>query len=230
MNTERDRIQCARIRLRNSGMPSPLVNMFLQKVQQETLRNPEVTEADLLHFTQRLLLSLSSLEADLPKEPQRDAPQLFQPYKRKRGDEQSLGERFKQFVKRLDGYESIDNGLMVPEPSVSWADYLFRERTIVAEQKETEWEGGNRLDSILHRMRDEFPVEMEQFGDVPIHKIRVKPGDEEEYWRNVRKITRNVDGDFRLANRQVAATKRTFNLGPEAAGLLILINGRTKLL
>ena len=72
-----------------------------------------------------------------------------------------------------------------------------------------------------HRDKDEFPV---FYGEVELDKILAHLPDGEGINATILgKITRSIEQAFRSADKQISATKDTYNLN-KAVGLLVILN------
>ncbi|SOU04321.1 hypothetical protein LMG19146_03520 [Xanthomonas arboricola pv. fragariae] len=130
--------------------------------------------------------------------------------------------RFASFAMTVEGAESIDKLLQTTHQGQR-ADYLWRGRSVVIELKALHADPQVKVDSTFDelRKRDDFPL---IFGAVEAGKVLAHlPDGDEQMRRLYQKVMRSVEGAFRDAKRQIANTKKIFDLD-DALGILVLLN------
>jgi hypothetical protein len=136
----------------------------------------------------------------------------------------TFAERLYRVAKTIPGSECIDDLPQTPEQrAAKKADYLFRNRTIVCEQKTLETDTWPKVEKLLKFLekRHEWPI---FYGAWELAKILRKFPDGPEINRRVfDSLTTAVQKAISDANRQIRETKRTFNL-PDSGDLLVLAN------
>ena len=136
----------------------------------------------------------------------------------------SLEDRFKAFLDRLDGAESIDDSLSNAELSHGKrADFLLDQRRIVLEVKSLKANPEYKIEERLaaHRNRPEFPL---FFWKANLSEILPYLPDGEEIRRQIfHVVTRAVQGALKKADDQIRATKTALNLN-HACGVVAILN------
>jgi hypothetical protein len=135
-----------------------------------------------------------------------------------------LEDRFKVFVKNLDGAELIDDLTLTPEQrDKKKADFFFDHRKVIGELKSLQTDAAGKIDAILKPYQEspEWPV---FFGEWDLQKVLNHLPDKEQINRQLfTAITDSIENVIKGANRQIRTTKETFNL-PDAGGVLIILN------
>ena len=138
--------------------------------------------------------------------------------------DKNLEERFKVFLRDLEGAESIDDLTLTPEQQrANKADYFFERRTVIGELKTLYTDASPKVEAILEPYR-ETPEWPHFFGEQPLHKVLDRLPDKKRLTAKIiEAVTDSIEGVVEKANRQIRATKETFSL-PKAGGLLIILN------
>lgn len=135
-----------------------------------------------------------------------------------------MGERFKVFARTVSGAECIDElSLTLKQATDYRADYFFEDRQIIAECKTLETDTSPKIDTILapYQASPEWPL---FYGEQSLQKILAHLPDRDKInERIIAALTDSIEGLIEKANRQIRATKATFNL-PGSSGLLIIFN------
>ena len=133
-----------------------------------------------------------------------------------------LEERFERFALTLPGAESID-ALDLDTSQGPRADYLWRERSVVAEVKTLRGDPQEKIDGMFDQLskRDDFPI---FYGPAPAQKVLGNLPDGDALLRKLHeKVSRAIEKNFRDAKYQIDNTKKLLGL-QDALGILVLLN------
>lgn len=133
-----------------------------------------------------------------------------------------MEERFSRFALTLSTAESID-ALVPSATSGQRADYLWRGRSVVVEQKVLTGDPQAKVERAFDALseREDAPLFV---GPSPVDKIFRHLPDGAERLRKLRQqVMRSTEAAFRDARRQIANTKKLFEL-PDALGMLVVLN------
>jgi len=134
-----------------------------------------------------------------------------------------MPEELFRFCDSIPSAERIDD-LDFPE-WLQKADYLFRRRSIVCEIKTLETETNDKLTPILQAAGVQLPS-----GEFELTKVlEGRPDADELYWKCVNAITTAVKSGMDAANKQIADTKKAFDI-PDADGLWIILHPKVHVL
>jgi hypothetical protein len=134
-----------------------------------------------------------------------------------------LRQRFEQFVKTLDGFESIDTLLeRSGQQGMKRADYLLQNRNIVIEQKVLQSNPVERPQKFVDKVARERGIRI--YGTVSTTQVFAGQPDPKSLQRQmVLNLAKIIDDDVANADKQTAQTRLLFNI-PDAMGVLILLN------
>ncbi len=127
--------------------------------------------------------------------------------------DKNLEGRFKVFLRDLEGAESIDDLELTPEQErANKGDYFFAGRTVIGELKALYEDTASKIESILapYQETPEWPV---FFGKQDLNKVLQHLPDGDKIRAKIfGTITRSIEAVVEKANRQIRATKETFEL------------------
>lgn len=133
-----------------------------------------------------------------------------------------MEERFDRFALTLPTAESIDT--LVPSATPGQrADYLWRGRSVVVELKVLTGDPQVKVDRAFEALsrREDAPLFV---GPSPVDKVfRHLPGGTEMLRKLRQQVMRSTEAAFCNARRQIASTKKLFDL-PDALGMLVVLN------
>lgn len=141
----------------------------------------------------------------------------------------NLEKKFKTFVLSRCSNESID------ELSESYfkgrkADYLLRERSIIAEVKYLTEDRSVALNQRLNKLANSDTSFPQFFGRVPVEEIISKHRDSDNFRRWVCNYAeRTLDQLIRNAHHQIRDTRESLDLRNNSIGLLVLLNEGVRL-
>ena len=136
-----------------------------------------------------------------------------------------LCDKVARFVSELDGYEHLDT-LLRDVPEGERADYLFRNRTIIAEQKEQDEPTRIAWDIYAqegHRLARKYNVRTHA---QPLPLDLLSPEERRGFLSLRKKYIRRFESALSKANGQIASTKQILAI-PEASGLFIMLNEKS---
>ncbi|MHB1953668.1 MAG: hypothetical protein ACYCOU_07930 [Sulfobacillus sp.] len=133
----------------------------------------------------------------------------------------SLEHRFTKFLKGLPGSEWLDAPEFSFPPSVRKADFLLRDRKIVAELKTVTTDQQPKVNRRLDKHLEATGIVV--FGTVSSTQLFNDPAESDKFHNKIlREITRNTEEMCRSANDQIKQTSQ--QLGINATGLLVILN------
>jgi len=135
----------------------------------------------------------------------------------------ALKDRFQSFIRTFDGCEDIDTLLKSNDPvGKNRADYLFRDRTIVVEQKSLEVDPIARPQNYAEKLMAEGRL-------IAWGTVSTKTFSEDIQREFVLDLTRNLDSLVAKADKQTRDTRAIFSI-PDAMGVLIILNENASML
>jgi hypothetical protein len=144
--------------------------------------------------------------------------------------EKKLELRLIKFLATFAEIENIDSlDLTQQQRDESKADYFAENRQLIIELKSLETDTEHKIEKIIepHRSRPEFP---DFYGEWQVSNVLKHLPDGEEINKQITDaVTSRLEKIYKKANRQIRATKSTFNL-PDSQGLLILLNHKIDVL
>ena len=142
----------------------------------------------------------------------------------------TLRTRFESFVRTLDGFEDIDTLLNNAKNSADKmrADYLFRNRRIIVEQKTLVSNPVGRPQKFADKiMRNRGII---AFGTVSTRRIFSGQSDASSLQRRLMlSIAKIIDDDVAKADKQTRDTRLIFGI-PDAIGVIVLLNEGAEML
>jgi hypothetical protein len=136
----------------------------------------------------------------------------------------NLTGRFEAFIKSLEHVECIDLlELTQKQQDANKADYFLHGRQVICEQKSLVSDRTFKAEEILntYKHRPEWPI---FFGRNSSARILERFPDKDEINQKLLDaVSKRIEDDIKLANRQLRSTKETFEL-PKAAGLVVILN------
>ena len=136
----------------------------------------------------------------------------------------SLEGRFFDFLSRIDGAESLDEGVFQKRFGESRkADYLLRNRKVVVEVKTLKIDPAHKVEErlALHKNRPEFPL---YYWQSELSEILPHLPDGEEVRNHIfHALTNSVQKAVRSANDQIHETKKILKL-TNSCGVLVILN------
>lgn len=133
-----------------------------------------------------------------------------------------MEERFHRFALTLPAAESID-ALVPSGASGQRADYLWRGRSMVVELKVLTGDPRAKVERAIDALseREDAPLFI---GPSPVDNVFRHLSDGAEQLRKLRQqVMRSTEAAFRDARRQIASTRKLFEL-PDALGMLVVLN------
>lgn len=133
-----------------------------------------------------------------------------------------MEERFNRFALTLPTAESIDALVPSAVPGQR-ADYFWRDRSMVVELKVLTGDPQAKVERAFDALseREDAPLFV---GPSPVDKVFRHLPDGAERLRKLRQqVMRSTEAAFRNAKRQIASTKKLFEL-PDALGMLVVLN------
>ncbi len=135
----------------------------------------------------------------------------------------TLKERFETFVTMLDGHENIDQLLSGREiRGKKRADYLFRDRSIIIEQKTLEQNPGSKIVQFVTNVIKERGIVVDD--TMTAHQILDTQPDALSLKNSLYlRTTKVLEGLVEGADKQTSDTRNIFDI-PLAAGILVILN------
>ena len=129
-------------------------------------------------------------------------------------------QEFNQFMRQEPNCAVLSD--LLKSPPFKNADYLLKDREIVAELKSLELDTTPKLQTYAEYIIKERSIVF--YGALPFHEIIKRQPDKDKLSEQAfRFIIRPIERMVKEANRQIRETKRALRL-PQAAGLMILAN------
>lgn len=141
--------------------------------------------------------------------------------------ENSLEQRFLNFLSQLPDSEWLDSPEIKTPINTRKADFLLNNRKLIAEIKTIKVDQRHRIDKSVddHLNKTRGII----FGTVSSRQLFPSEEDHQTFHNKIiREITRNTEEMCRSANDQIAQTRLHFS--PEASGLLIILNESIEIL
>lgn len=135
---------------------------------------------------------------------------------------ESLNERFSEFVKRFPSCELIDALLTTDSEGKKRADYLLFGRQFILEQKCLEVDPADKPQKFADHLMGEG--RFIAYGRVSLNHIFDRLPDGKRLYRNlVHKMTSTIEDQVSKADKQLRDTREIFGI-PDAVGVLVLLN------
>jgi hypothetical protein len=145
-------------------------------------------------------------------------------YERFTISDKNLQERFVFFIKHVIEGECIDDlELNAAQKKAGKADFFFDNRKYIMELKSLKTDSFEKVGKILepYTRRSNWPV---IFGAVDLQRIlKTLPDGKKINDEIVEAVTDSIERVVESANRQIRATKESFNL-PDSNGILVILN------